>query len=69
LLTQSATAREVLLNFVPLIGRSYTVYYADDLTSGLWHSLRNFSLITNNAPITVHELPLKGARFYKLQIP
>jgi hypothetical protein len=68
-LTQTVTTREVLLNFLPLIGRSYTVYYTDDLSSEIWHPLRNYSLITDTTPISVHELPLKPSRFYKLQIP
>jgi hypothetical protein len=67
-LQERLNGKDVFLDFTPLAGRSYTVYYSDDLKSG-WHPLRNFSLITNTAPMSVREQSSKPARFYKLQIP
>ncbi len=68
-LRQTLTGRLVTLTFSPLIGRSYTVYYADDVSANVWHPLRNFSLVSSTSPIAVYEQASRRARYYKLQVP
>jgi hypothetical protein len=69
LLTSVNTNHELVLTFAPLIGKAYSIYYRDNLTSDTWHALRHYNLASNNIPIQVKDKFLKTSRYYKLQVP
>jgi hypothetical protein len=63
----SRDGNHVQFNFAAQQGRSYQVYYRDDLNTGSWQPL-GAPVSSNDGIITIDDTTDSAQRFYQIQI-
>ena len=59
----------LLLTFTAAAGRSYTIFYTEQLPSGQWDRLLNIEAAPETSIIELQEPPAQNARFYRIVTP